>query len=186
MLHNSKHGTAAWQQENCWAETRRRTNVHFNLHKRRCVCDGWHRGKNYSPGSPAKGEKNKRDLARIKNSALWHCILIRGWGLGRPGRGCLGWKVPGRASLWQTENLLEVWLSCLWLSLFAFDSPLPGIPTVSGSSSWELLGQALWSFLPLTKHRDFPGGPVIKNPPANAGHTGSIPGPGRSHMPQGN
>ena len=29
---------------------------------------------------------------------------------------------------------------------------------------------------------DFPGGPVVKNLPANAGDTGSIPGPGRSHM----
>ena len=28
----------------------------------------------------------------------------------------------------------------------------------------------------------FPGGAVVKNPPANAGNTGSIPGPGRSHM----
>ena len=33
---------------------------------------------------------------------------------------------------------------------------------------------------------DFPGGAVVKNPPANAGHTGSIPGPGRSHMPWSN
>ena len=31
-----------------------------------------------------------------------------------------------------------------------------------------------------------PGGAVVKNPPANAGDTGSIPGPGRSHMPQSN
>ena len=29
--------------------------------------------------------------------------------------------------------------------------------------------------------RDFPGGAVVKNPPANAVDTGSIPGPGRSH-----
>ena len=29
---------------------------------------------------------------------------------------------------------------------------------------------------------DFPGGAVVKNLPANAGDTGSIPGPGRSHM----
>ena len=29
-------------------------------------------------------------------------------------------------------------------------------------------------------------GPVVKNLPCNAGDTGSIPGPGRSHMPQGN
>ena len=33
------------------------------------------------------------------------------------------------------------------------------------------------------KVMDFPGGAVLKNPPANAGDTGSIPGPGRSHMP---
>ena len=28
----------------------------------------------------------------------------------------------------------------------------------------------------------FPGGTVVKNLPANAGHTGSIPGPGRFHI----
>ena len=32
---------------------------------------------------------------------------------------------------------------------------------------------------------DFPGGPVVENPPASAGDMGSIPGPGRLHMPQG-
>ena len=35
-------------------------------------------------------------------------------------------------------------------------------------------------------YKDFPGGPVVKDPPANAGDTGSIPGPGRSHMPRSN
>ena len=30
----------------------------------------------------------------------------------------------------------------------------------------------------------FPGGAVVGNPPANAGDTGSCPGPGRSHMPR--
>ena len=34
--------------------------------------------------------------------------------------------------------------------------------------------------------RDFPGGTVVKNPPTNAGDTGSIPCPGRSHMPRTN
>ena len=33
---------------------------------------------------------------------------------------------------------------------------------------------------------DFPGGTVVKNLPANAGDTGSSPGPGRSHVPQSN
>ena len=31
--------------------------------------------------------------------------------------------------------------------------------------------------------RDFPGGTVVKNPPANAGDTSLSPGPGRFHMP---
>ena len=29
---------------------------------------------------------------------------------------------------------------------------------------------------------DFPGGAVVESPPADAGDTGSCPGPGRSHM----
>ena len=33
---------------------------------------------------------------------------------------------------------------------------------------------------------DFPGGPVLKNLPVNAGDVGPIPGPGRCHVPQGN
>ena len=33
---------------------------------------------------------------------------------------------------------------------------------------------------------DFPGGAVDSNPPPSVGDTGSIPGPGRSHMPQSN
>ena len=32
----------------------------------------------------------------------------------------------------------------------------------------------------------FPGGTVVKNPPANAGNTGLSPGLGRSHMPRSN
>ena len=34
--------------------------------------------------------------------------------------------------------------------------------------------------------RDFPGGAVVRNPPANAGDTDSSPGPERSHMPRSN
>ena len=32
---------------------------------------------------------------------------------------------------------------------------------------------------------DFSGDPTVKNPPAKGGDTGSIPGPGRCHVPQG-
>ena len=34
------------------------------------------------------------------------------------------------------------------------------------------------------KGEDFPGGAVVRNPPVNAGDTGSSPGPGRYHMPR--
>ncbi|KAJ8788278.1 hypothetical protein J1605_022572 [Eschrichtius robustus] len=34
--------------------------------------------------------------------------------------------------------------------------------------------------------KGFPGGAAVENPPANAGDTGSSPGPGRSHMPRSN
>ena len=40
-----------------------------------------------------------------------------------------------------------------------------------------------------TKYKElpsFPGGTVVKNLPASAGHTGSSPGPGRSHMLRSN
>ena len=37
-----------------------------------------------------------------------------------------------------------------------------------------------------TMSSDFPGGTVVKNPPASAGDMGSSPGPGRSHMLRSN
>ena len=37
-----------------------------------------------------------------------------------------------------------------------------------------------------TTMRGFPGGTVVKNPPANTGDTGLSPGLGRSHMPWSN
>ena len=44
--------------------------------------------------------------------------------------------------------------------------------------SWDLCG-----FLTLVL--GFPGGPVVKNLPVNAGDVSLVPGPGRSHMPRG-
>ena len=47
----------------------------------------------------------------------------------------------------------------------------------------------LWEineFFKTVLSRDFLGGAVVKNPPANAGDMGSSPGLGRSHMPQSN
>ena len=43
---------------------------------------------------------------------------------------------------------------------------------------------AIWSYVPQEKaiRKDIPGGPVVKNLPANTGDMSSVPGPGRSHM----
>ena len=38
----------------------------------------------------------------------------------------------------------------------------------------------------INKYKAFPGGPVVKNPPAKARDMGSIPGLGRLHMLRGN
>ena len=42
------------------------------------------------------------------------------------------------------------------------------------------------TFVKIHQWRDFPGDPVVKNPPANAGDRGSIPAPGKFHMQRGN
>ena len=45
----------------------------------------------------------------------------------------------------------------------------------------------MWIICQLKKQEEgFPFGSVVKNPPANAEDTDSIPGPGRSYMPQSN
>ena len=51
------------------------------------------------------------------------------------------------------------------------------------NSAWKYNASYIFN---LKISRDFPGGAVVKNLPANAGDTGSSPGPGRSHMPWSN
>ena len=46
--------------------------------------------------------------------------------------------------------------------------------------------EAGWGNSQEVHHWDFPCGTVVKNPPADAGDMGSIPGLGRSHMPRSN
>ena len=65
------------------------------------------------------------------------------------------------------------------------------VPTPGGEE-----GERLWKVCPCISRahlfqpqenqlvRGFPGGAVVKNPPANAGDTGSSPGLGGSHIPQ--
>ena len=59
--------------------------------------------------------------------------------------------------------------------------------TVGSKKMTPILYQKAWIIVNLKNPcRDFPGGAVVKNPPANAGDTGSSPGPGRSYMPRSN
>ena len=61
---------------------------------------------------------------------------------------------------------------------------------VIGRKSWILMSEQNDPELFLCSGAEhtpgFPGCSVVKNLLVNAGDTGSIPGPGRSHMPQSN
>ena len=57
----------------------------------------------------------------------------------------------------------------------------PFLKKVSRQGSYDI--SYMWN---LKKIQGFPGGAVVENPPANAGDTGSSPGPGRSHMLRSN
>ena len=69
-----------------------------------------------------------------------------------------------------------------------FPEPLPLTCTLCLAPCTALSLTHDWALisLPQNVREDFPGGPVVKNPPAKAGDMGSIPGLGRFHMLQGN
>ena len=68
-------------------------------------------------------------------------------------------------------------LQATWYSFSWGEREGDGIGEVSNSQTKEAIIKNMW---------DFPGGAVVKSPPANAGDSGSSPGPGRSRMPQSN
>ena len=68
----------------------------------------------------------------------------------------------------------------LWSTVWRFLKKLkielpydPAIPPLGTYPEKTIIQKESWGF---------PGGTVVKNPPANGGDTGSSPGPGRSHM----
>ena len=60
------------------------------------------------------------------------------------------------------------------------------ILTSEEKSDTQHLNQAINVSVKRNTMWDFPGGPVVKNPPGNAGHISSTPGPGRPLKPRGN
>ena len=55
--------------------------------------------------------------------------------------------------------------------------------TIEKWAKWE---RSVYNKHIRSRRRGFPSGTMVQNPPANAGDTGSSPGPGRSHMPRSN
>ena len=47
-----------------------------------------------------------------------------------------------------------------------------------------MLAKGKWNMNSVVDKGDFTGGSLVKNPPANARGTSSIPGLGRLHLPQ--
>ena len=77
------------------------------------------------------------------------------------------------------------WQSCYSdFGSFPFcGSFVSGLPSKFAGSLLTTLNLVCYHLEPIRLQCwDFPGDAVVKNPPANAGDTGSIPGPGRSHM----
>ena len=65
--------------------------------------------------------------------------------------------------------------------------PFPGsMMILAGKGKMGLHQKSELGPCPKDALRDLPGGSLVKNPPADAGDTDSIPGPGRFHMLQSN
>ena len=67
--------------------------------------------------------------------------------------------------------------------------PSPSVCLLCTKLYWMFpltLKTILWIEVTTAEVQDFPGGPVVKNLPVNAGDTGLIPALGESHTPQGN
>ena len=84
---------------------------------------------------------------------------------------CWDWSWKSQSS---TLIFLYWYTECYSASIYIYMWPLQVAVSSSLSCCKEYMG---WGF---------PGGTVVKNPPANAGDTGLSPGPGRSHMPRSN
>jgi len=92
------------------------------------------------------------------------------------------WQIPSQPGDLGQHSQFEVTLigytieTIWWEVCFTpVTSPLP--KSIIPVQLWEKTRQ-------ISIKGAFPGGPVVKNPPANAGDTGLIPDPGRLHMPQ--
>ena len=116
--------------------------------------------------------------------AYWHILLLTS-ALPHPptvSSDCLlDCPLQGPVSCVGTHFLFAA--GCL-LSIQESGAPLqfPSCSVTSFSDTASSMAQVCTK----TEIQGFPGGSVVKNPPAKAGDMGSIPRPGGSHMPQSN
>ena len=80
---------------------------------------------------------------------------------------------------------------CIYLFLNKVDNLIGRTMKKSTSLKHSLTENQFWRKITIKHEREkekmgVPGGAVVKSPPANAGDTGSSPGPGRSHTPRSN
>ena len=80
---------------------------------------------------------------------------------------------------WEKTGLPMQETQEMWAQSPGWEDPLDKVNRVN-----FLISLCIWR-LYLNYTVGLPGGPGVKNPLANVGDMGSIPGPGRHHMPQG-
>ena len=114
--------------------------------------------------------KIKWEVHRSAHYRAWHTVYAESRTI------ILFMTITTSQYFWVPKSVVIQKIEQMWLADF-------------NPTTWELcnLGRITYPPSPrfLTLKPDcwgFPGGTVVRNPPANAGDTGSIPGPGRSHM----
>ena len=116
----------------------------------------------------------------------WYHESQRGPGLKRSGK-----MIPG---LLYDFNTRWTWSRCFQRRAMAIDGKWEcgGLVRTSCYSDWESNWRPGWARADERQHKtggckkrvdDFPGGPVVRNLPANAGDVGLTPGLGRSLVP---
>ena len=133
----------------------------------------------WGPSPPPQGPKQSGILPPLGDSVQTHLL-----GVSRSsGQDVL--RVQARPSSPGQGRELQSGRTELPPRLIRYRSGLRESWGVGRSKKWRQGEQSL--ALPQEKSvLGFPGGAVVKNPPANAGDVGSIPGLGRSHMPCSN
>ena len=91
-----------------------------------------------------------------------------------------GWVPAGRGHE-ETPRALVMFYILIWVGRFIIDKAKHRFLYVRLKCGYQWITKAKFIVF-----MGFPGGPVVKNPPANAGDTGSTPGLGRSHIPRAN